>query len=74
MEELGSGAYQKQFDHVKCLLGLRCPLEAVDFLQEPIKGESSFTEAQDESAKGSEAPCDSLNPLYVLNRAHPCDG
>ena len=46
----------------------------VGFLQESIKGETSFTEARDESAEGGEAPCDSLNPLYILNRAHPCDG
>ena len=39
-----------------------------------IKGESSFTEARDESAEGGEAPYDSLNPLYVLDRAHFCDG
>ena len=68
------GPYQKQFDHVKCLLGLGCPLEAVGFLQESIKGETSFIEARDESAERGEAPCDSLNPLYVLNWAHPCDG
>ena len=44
--------------------------EVVGFLQESIKG----AEAQDESAECGEAPCDSLNPLYVLNWAHPCDG
>ena len=68
------GLCQKQLDHVKCLLGLRCSLKAVGFLQESIKGETSFAEMRDESAKHGEAPYDSLNPLYVLNRAHPCDG
>ena len=29
---------------------------------------------RDESAEGGEAICDSLNPLYVLNWAHPRDG
>ena len=62
------------FNHVERLLGLGRSLEAVGFLQESIKGESSFVEARDESAEGGEAPYDSLNPLYVLNRAHPCDG
>ena len=38
------------------------------------KGETSFAEVPDESAEGGEAPYDSLNPLYVLNWAHPCDG
>ena len=61
-------------DHVKRLLGLSCPLEAVGLLQESIKGESLFAEAQDELAEGGEAPCDPLNPLYVLDRAHPYDG
>ena len=46
----------------------------VDLLQKPIEGETSFTEARDEVAKLSEAPCNSLYPLYVLNRTHPCDG
>ena len=62
------------FNHVKRLLSLGCPLEAVGFLQESIKGETSFAEVRDESAEGGEAPYDSLNPIYVLNQAHPCDG
>ena len=33
-----------------------------------------LVEARDESANCGEAPCNSLNPLYVLNQAHPCDG
>ena len=37
------------------------------------KGKTSFTEARDEAAKRGEAPGNSLYPLYVLNRAHPCD-
>ena len=49
-------------------------LKVVDFLQESIKGETSFAERRDESDECGEAPCDSLDPLYVLNWAHPCDG
>ena len=29
---------------------------------------------RDGAAERGEAPCNSLYPLYVLNRAHPCDG
>ena len=43
-------------------------------LQKPIEGESSFTKARDKAAERSEAPYNSLYPLYVLNQAHPCDG
>ena len=68
------GLRQELLDRVKCLLGLGHPFEMVGLFQKLIKGETSFAEAQDESAEGGEAPCDSLNPLYVLNRAHPCDG
>ena len=68
------GLCQELFDHVKRLLGLRCPLKAVGFLQELIKGETSFAKARDESAEGGEAPYDPLNPLYVLDWTHPCDG
>ena len=46
----------------------------VDFLQKPIEGETSFAEARDKAAECGEAPCNSLYPLYVLNRAHPRDG
>ena len=46
----------------------------VGLLQELIEGETSFAEAQDKVAERGEAPCNSLYPLYVLNRAHPCDG
>ena len=46
----------------------------VGLLQEPIEGETSFTEARDKAAEHGEAPCNSLYPLYVLNRAYPCDG
>ena len=38
------GLRQKQLDHVKCLLGLRCPFKVVGLLQKSIKGETSFTE------------------------------
>ena len=44
------------------------------FLQESIKRETPFTEVRDESAEGGEAPCDPLNPLYVLDQAHLRDG
>ena len=46
----------------------------VGFLQESIKGETSFTEARDKVVERGEAPCNSVYSLYVLNRAHPCDG
>ena len=39
------GLCQELFNHVKCLLGLGCPFEAVGFLQELIKGETLFVEA-----------------------------
>ena len=44
-------------------MGLGYPLEAVGFLQEAIKGETSFAEARDESTECGEAPYDPLNPL-----------
>ena len=68
------GLRQKPLDRVKCLLGLGCPFEMVGLLQEPIEGETSFTKVRDKVAKRGEAPCNSLYPLYVLNRAHPRDG
>ena len=46
----------------------------VGLLQEPIEGETSFVEARDKAAERSEAPYNSLYPLYVLNQAHPHDG
>ena len=46
----------------------------VSFLQKPIEGETLFAEARDKMAEHGEAPCNSLYPLYVLNRAHPSDG
>ena len=46
----------------------------VGLLQKPIEGETSFTEALDKMAEHGKAPCNSLYPLYVLNRAHPRDG
>ena len=49
-------------------------LNRVNLLQKPIEGETSFAEARDESAECGEAPNDLLNPLYVLNWAHPSDG
>ena len=55
-------------------MGLGRPLEAVGFLQESIKGKTLFAEVQDELAECGEASYDLLNPLYILNRAHPCDG
>ena len=61
-------------NRVKRLLSLGCPLKAVRFLQESIKGESSFAEARNELAEGDKAPYDPLNPLYVLDWTHPCDG
>ena len=68
------GLRQKLLDCVKRLLGLGHPFKVVGLLQKSIKGETSFAEARDESTECDEAPCDSLNPLYVLNQAHPCDG
>ena len=65
-------SFNARSKHQRCYIG--CPLEAVGFLQETIKGESSFAEARDESAECGEAPCDLLNPLYALDWAHPCDG
>ena len=38
---------QELLDLVKCLLGLRHPFKTVGFLQKPIEGETSFTEARD---------------------------
>ena len=35
--------------------------------------ETSFAEARDKAAKRGKAPYNSLYPLYVMNRAHPCD-
>ena len=46
----------------------------VGLLQKPIEGETSLTEARDKAVEHGEAPYNSLYPLYVLNRAHPCDG
>ena len=61
-------------DLVKRLLGLERPFEMVGLLQKPIERETSFTKARDKAAKHSEAPCNLLYPLYVLNQAHPHDG
>ena len=68
------GLRQKLLDCVKRLLGLGHPFKVVGLLQKSIKGETSFAEARDEVAKRGEASCNSLYPLHVLNRAHPCDG
>ena len=68
------GLCQKLLDLVKCLLGLGHPFETVGLLQEPIEGETSFTKMRDKAAERGEATCNSLYPLYVLNRAHPRDG
>ena len=68
------GLCQELLDLVKCLLGLEHPFEMVSLLQKPIEGEASFAEARDEAPEHGEAPYNSLYPLYVLNRAHPCDG
>ena len=68
------GLRQKLLDHVKCLLGLGRPFEMVSLLLKPIEGETSFAEARDEAVERGEAPYNSLYPLHVLNRAHPCDG
>ena len=68
------GLRQKPLDRVKRLLGLGSPFKTVDLLQKPIEGEIPFAEARDEAAGCGEAPYNSLYPLYVLNRAHPCDG
>ena len=61
------GLRQNLLNHVKCLLGVGCPFEVVSLLQKSIKGETSFAEARDEAAKCGEAPCNPLDPLYVLN-------
>ena len=61
-------------DLVKCLLGLGRPFEVVGLLQKPIEGQTSFAKARDKMAEHSEAPYNSLYPLYVLNWAHPHDG
>ena len=58
-------------DHVERLLGLGCPLEAVGFLQELIKGESSFAEARDESAESGEAPYGDMAPSILKTRHGP---
>ena len=68
------GLCQELLDLVKRLLGLERPFETVGLLQEPIDGETSFAEARDKAAECGEAPYNSLNPLYILNRAHSCDG
>ena len=68
------GLRQKLLDRVKCLLGLERPFKVVSLLQKLIKRETSFAKARDEVAEGDEAPYNSLYPLHVLNRAHPCDG
>ena len=39
------GLRQNLLNHVKCLLGLGCPFEAIGLLQKSIKGETSFVEA-----------------------------
>ena len=39
------GLHQKLLDHVKCLLGLRHPFEAVGLLQKLLEGETSFAKA-----------------------------
>ena len=39
------GLRQELLDLVKCLLGLGRPFEAVDLLQKPIEGETSFAKA-----------------------------
>ena len=68
------GLRQELLDLVKCLLGLGRLFKVVGLLQKPIEGETLFAQARDEAAKRGEAPCNSLYPLHVLNRAHPCDG
>ena len=45
----------------------------VILLQEPIEGETLFTEARDKATEHGEAPYNLLYPLDVLNRAHPHD-
>ena len=44
-EDQDWGLRQELLDLVKCLLGLRCPFEAVGLLQKPIEGETPFIEA-----------------------------
>jgi hypothetical protein len=58
------------FQPIKRLLGLDGTGKTLMLLEEPVEGQTLFTELRDEAAQGGKAPQHPLDPVKVPNRIH----